>query len=181
MLDFGYPLSSGNGMLCCKGRHPLQIECFVIFPYFHDDDWRNFEWHNRAPYGPHHIIPSKNNHQISWNISDLRNPLSKGNGILCYNERHSLLLEYSITFFQHIRMIGKAFGSIYETLILFTPCSFGQCPLSNCIQENTRFQVPSWQWKWYVVLQGGISIAVWVFHNLLYLHSKNASRSFEQH
>ena len=31
MPNLGYPLSIGNGMLCCKKRHPLLLKCTIIF------------------------------------------------------------------------------------------------------------------------------------------------------
>ena len=31
MPNLGYPLSIGNGMLCCKKRHPLLLKCAIIF------------------------------------------------------------------------------------------------------------------------------------------------------
>ena len=30
--DYRYLISIGNGMLCCKERHPLLLEYFIVFP-----------------------------------------------------------------------------------------------------------------------------------------------------
>ena len=31
MLDFGYPLSTRNGILCCNYKHPLLLKCYIVF------------------------------------------------------------------------------------------------------------------------------------------------------
>ena len=44
-------------------------------------------------------------------------PLCMGNGILCFRERHQLLLECLINFLMCTRMIGRASYSIYNPVI----------------------------------------------------------------
>ena len=55
-------------------------------------------------------------------------PLSKENVMLCYKERHPLLLDYFIPFLNWIRMVGRATSSLYESLMVHN-MSF--LPISN--------------------------------------------------
>ena len=45
-------------------------------------------------------------------------PLSKENVMLCYKERHPLLLDYFIPFLKSIRMVGRATSSMYGSLMI---------------------------------------------------------------
>ena len=45
-------------------------------------------------------------------------PLSKGIVMLCYKERHPLLLNYFIPFLKYSRIVGRATGSLYESLMV---------------------------------------------------------------
>ena len=69
-------------------------------------------------------------------------PLRTGNRIMCIKERHTLLLEWSITFLRYIRMIRKSFYHHLQA-----PCGphhviFYQKQLSNFMQ-NIRIRAPS--------------------------------------
>ena len=45
-------------------------------------------------------------------------PLSKENVMLCYKERHPLLIDYFIPFLNYIKMVGRATSSLYESLMV---------------------------------------------------------------
>ena len=59
-------------------------------------------------------------------ISVFGYPLSKGSVMLCYKERHPLLLDYFIAFLKCIRMVGRSTGGLYDLLMGYTTCHFYQ-------------------------------------------------------
>ena len=67
-----------------------------------------------------------NTSQISCKISVFTYPLSKGSVMLCYKERHPLLLDYFIAFLRCIRMVGRSTGGLYDLLMGYTTCHFYQ-------------------------------------------------------
>ena len=118
---FRLPLRTGNGMLCCKERHTLLVECFVTF--------LGYMWRLRGAtdiiykplYGPHGVISAQNNSHISLNMFDLgHSPLYMRNGMIFSKERNTLLLKCSITFLRCIELIGRASNSVYKHLVVHT-------------------------------------------------------------
>ena len=75
--------------------------------------------------------------QIAQNISDLEYPLIRGIGMMCYKERHLLLLKCFITFLRCIRKNGGAFDSIYKPLIVHTVSFISRLTL----KLHTKWQI----------------------------------------
>ena len=70
-------------------------------------------------------------------ISVFGYPLSKESVMLCYNGRHPLVLNYFIPFLKYIRIVGRATGSLYESLMVHN-MSF--LPITNInFHANLRF------------------------------------------
>ena len=57
-------------------------------------------------------------YQIAYKILDLGYSLRTGNRMLCYNESHSLLLKWLITFLRCIKKVGGFLFNIYKPLIV---------------------------------------------------------------
>ena len=68
------------------------------------------------------------------NISVIRYPIRKGNVMVCYKERHPLLLDYFIPFLKCISNVGRAAISVYESLMGQTSCHFCKEQTSNFMQ-----------------------------------------------
>ena len=85
-----------------------------------------------ASYCPHHIISANNKYQIPCKISDCEHPLRTWNGVVCYKERHSLLLERVIISLWYTRMFRWASGCIYNQFMIHT--------VSFLPTTNVRFQ-----------------------------------------
>ena len=51
-------------------------------------------------------------------MSDLGYPIITENGVLCYKERHPLLLKYIITFFRCVRKIRRASDNSFDPLVV---------------------------------------------------------------
>ena len=58
--------------------------------------------------------------QTTHKMIDSGYPLNTVNDMMYYKERHLLLLEYSVSFIEWIRMIRRASGSIYNPLMVHT-------------------------------------------------------------
>ena len=95
MLDLGYPLSMENGVLCCKERHLLLMKWSMSFI------WKMG--------GAFESICQPSMGHTMWYIWRLTLKLHRKGQILgtfsaleswmmCYNERHSLLLKWFIIF-----------------------------------------------------------------------------------
>ena len=98
MLDFGVPSQHGNKVLCCKERHPLLMKWFISFLWC-IREMGGASWSICQPSMGHTVwyiwtVDS----QIARKRLDFMYLLSTGNGMLCYNERHSLLLKWFIIF-----------------------------------------------------------------------------------
>ena len=92
-------------------------------------------------------------------------PPSKGDAMPCYKERHPLLLDCFIPFLKYIRVVGRATGSIDESLMVHNMSAF--LPITNIkFHANLRFWAPSQHRNCAAVLQGEVSIVDQVFHNL---------------
>ena len=97
MPDFWHPLKTWNDLLCYKELNVLLLKCFRTFLNC-ITMMKSFQQHIRAPYGQYHVIPTKNNSHISYiTIPNFGHPLNKGNGMMCYKERHAMLLDCFIT------------------------------------------------------------------------------------
>ena len=112
--SLGTPFLKGIGVMYCNWRHPLLLECLIticrcirIIRSASDSIYK-------AYHGQHHVITTKNNTQIPCQMSEFWLILRIGYGIMCCNERHILLLEYFIIFPTHIRVLGRAYNSIYK-------------------------------------------------------------------
>ncbi len=98
MLDLGYPLSMENGVLCCKERHPLLMKWSM-----------SFLWCIREMGGAFESICKPSMGHTMWYIWRLTLKLHRKSqilgtfsalesGMMCYNERLSLLLKWFIIF-----------------------------------------------------------------------------------
>ena len=101
-------------MVCFKERYPLLLECFISFHRC----MRRFGRTADNIYNPLIVnimlfLP-KTKLQISRKFTYFGHYNSTRNEIVCYEERHPLLLKYLITFIRCIRMIGGAFESMYH-------------------------------------------------------------------
>ena len=70
----------------------------------------------------------------SW---DFEHPLSTGNVLLCYKERHLLLMKGSITFLTCVKMGERAIDSIYKPLMVHNVLFL---PTINYLQFHAKFQ-----------------------------------------
>ena len=110
----------------------LQGEVYIVHEVFHNlppmykDGWKSLWGHIWARNGLQCVISVNSKSHISCKIAVFRYPLSKGNVMLCYKERHPLLLDYFIPFLKCIRMVGRATSSLYESLMGYTTCHFCQ-------------------------------------------------------
>ena len=100
----------------------MYIAAYVIHnrPQMHTNDWKAFYHHLQAPYGVYYVISAKNNYTISCKISYFRYPLSTENAMMCYKERHPLLLKCLITFLRYIMMILGAPDRLYNPHMVHT-------------------------------------------------------------
>ncbi len=96
--DLGHPLITDNGAIYCWNRHPLQLKYFMSYLLLYTEGGMSLWQHLWAPYSSHGTIFVKVNSQIACKLPDLVCHISTGNGMLYYNERHSLLMKWSIPF-----------------------------------------------------------------------------------
>ena len=76
----------------------------------------------------------------SWQNFSFGYPLSKGNVMLCYKERHPLLLDYFVPSLKYIRMVGTATDSLHESLVVH---SMSFLPITIIkFHANLRFRAP---------------------------------------
>ena len=59
-------------------------------------------------------------------MSDFGHTPNTEDGMMCYKERHPLLLDYFIPFLKYIRMVGRSTGGLYDLLMGYTTCHFYQ-------------------------------------------------------
>ena len=86
----------------------------LSIPYMPEGDGRSLWKHPWSHHGPYQAISAKIDSQISYKIQGFRYPLSMGNGMLCCNELHPLLMKWSESFLVCIREKGGAFESIFQ-------------------------------------------------------------------
>ena len=58
--------------------------------------------------------------QLVQKMQELKYPLSTGNDMLCYDERHTILLDCVMIFIVCVRKVGGASDSIYKPLMVHT-------------------------------------------------------------
>ena len=94
--DFEYPFSLRNGMMRCKESYPLLLECFIIFI------WSTKKAGNASDTIYELLMVYMVSIQLGRTLKlqtkcQILGTLSaQGNGMLCYKERHPLLLGPSI-------------------------------------------------------------------------------------
>ena len=81
--DFGYPRSTGNGLMYYKGDTSIATEVFHNLPWMHREVGTSFSKYLQSHYGLHHAISAKVDSKIECKIPDAGYPLSTGDGILC--------------------------------------------------------------------------------------------------
>jgi len=80
------------------------------------DDYKSFIQHMVDPYSLCRWISAEVDSQFAYKISDFRYPLFTGNEMLCYKERHPLLLKCIIQFLICTGMLRGALKSIRTRL-----------------------------------------------------------------
>ena len=68
MLDFGYPLRMGDGMVYCKERHPLLMKWVITFLRCITKMEGDSERASTDPCCPHHAISIKVDSQIAHKL-----------------------------------------------------------------------------------------------------------------
>ena len=125
--DFEHPLSTGNVLPCYKERYLLLMKCFITFlgcvkmAERASDSIDELLMVHSVRFLPTTNLKFHAKFQFSG-----RYPPSKGDVMLCYKERHPLLLDYFIPFLECIKMDGRASDSPYESLMGYTTCHFCQ-------------------------------------------------------
>ncbi len=118
ILDLEYPLCIGNEMVYFEDRNLLPLKWFMTFfrctrmmKALFNNIYKLLSCLNRA-------ISEDIDYQIAYKILDLGYSLRTGNRMLCYNESHSLLLKWLITFLRCIKKVGGFLFNIYKPLIV---------------------------------------------------------------
>ena len=109
-------ISTESGMLWCQDRHPLLLKYLTIF----SPCMRNASF--QVVYGLGELLKAFISHlwvtmcdfsyvdsQGTNKIPDLEYPLNRRKGVICCNERHSLLLKYFISFLRCMSNVKGAF------------------------------------------------------------------------
>ena len=128
----------GTDMLCHNERH---LFCWSVSQpsfYIYEVGQRSFKYHIWAKQWSHCAISDEVHSQIEYKIVlNCGYPMSTRNGMLCYNERHWLMIKCIIPFIRWMERPIEASGSIYEPFIvhavLFLPMSI----LNFC----TKYQI----------------------------------------
>ena len=144
MPYLGYPLSKERGVIYYNERHTLLLKCFITF----FGCIRKVLWlSEKRIYKPLMCqtvtfdICIKIGSQITYKKLDLGNPLCTGNGMICYEERHTLLMKWLITFLRCMTKVWGASKSIYKPFsVQAVPFHWGQ--LSNWKLNVGRFGIP---------------------------------------
>ena len=140
MLDLGHPFNMGHGILGCKKRHPLLLECFILFLKC----IRMNQWVLDSICNPLmvHTVSFWPTHrpQISWKMLDLRHHINMGSGMLPCKKRHWLLLGCFVTVLKCMRMIRGALDSMYKSLMAHKVIFLLKPTLK--FHENVRFWAP---------------------------------------
>ena len=146
MPDLGYPPRMGNWVICYEERQPLLLKWSFHFlrctrkrrgtsesiykPLIVNTVsfllWSTLKFHTIYQILGYHIIT--------------------GDGMLCYMERHPLLLKCLITFIRYIRKVGQASDNIYKPLIVHIVLFSLRLTLN--LHTNTIFWVAPLHKKW---------------------------------
>ena len=75
--------------------------------------------------------------QLVHKMQELKDPLSTGNDMLCYDERHPILLDCAMIFIICIRKVGGAAN------IILSPLWFTQCYYCSMLPFNlhTKYEI----------------------------------------
>ena len=139
MLDLGYPLCVGNGLICYVERHSLLAKFFITFLKctINKAERASASITMDASYCPHHVISVKVDSQIECKIPDLGNSISMGKGVIWCKERYPLLLKCSIIFLRCIRNDEIPTDSIVE------PFRCGSYPvISTVVNSQIAYKIP---------------------------------------
>ncbi len=162
---FWVPSQDRKGSAMLYGETSIAAEVVHNLPIMYEEVERRFWTHLQAPYCPHHAISVMIDSHISHKMPHLGYPIVTGNGMLCYNERYTLLLKCFITYLSCIRKVRGACDNIHRPLMgHIVPFLWGR--LSKCPQNTRFFWVPYQHGKQDTILQGDTSIATGVFHVL---------------
>ena len=125
--SLGYPLSTENEILLYKERHSLLLECLITILICMRKVWgATGSIYQPLTYGSYCAISANIDFKIAHKISDLGCALSMVNGMMCCNERHTLLLKYVITFLRYIRMVRRELLAASKSTLWSTWCQFCQ-------------------------------------------------------
>ena len=153
MSDFGLPLRTWNGMMCCKEGYLLFPKCFTTFLRYMRMIGRAFD----CIYKHHNIVHTMsilpNTSYIFMQSISFQVPLRTEIMWMCYKERHALLFNCLITFLTYIRMAKRALGRIYNPHMVHA-VSFLHKMKYKCYAKYQSFWAPSLHAKWEDVLQG---------------------------
>ena len=118
--DFQYPLSTDNGMLHYKERHPLVMKYSkTSFRFVQYMAWA-FLCIFLSLMGPMKTFPTKVDPQNAHKMPNCKYPLSTENEILFHNERHPLLMKCFEIFLICMRQLGGAYLCILLPLMCLT-------------------------------------------------------------
>ena len=112
--SLGTPFLKGIWMMCCKRRHPLLLDEYLItFPRYVLMIFKKYsDSIYKACRGQHHVITAKDNYQISCKMPSFWLPLCIGNEMLCCKERHKLMFNCFCAFLRYTVINGRALDSI---------------------------------------------------------------------
>ena len=144
MPDFQYPLRTEDGMMNWKERHPSLMKCFKTFFRCKRQMKEVIDSIHKSSMGLSVPFPTPVDSQIAhaqrWHGSSYA--LRITNGMMCHNERHTLLMKCFKT--STICAWGRKEGFCRD-LAPTGGSQYGIChgfSLSKCTQ-NARFSVPS--------------------------------------
>ena len=96
MLDLGYHLGTENWIIYYDERHPLLLKCFITILRC-IKRWEDLLITFTSPLLSMLVpFPPRSALKMHPKMIDLGYPSNKGNRILCYEERHTLLLNWLI-------------------------------------------------------------------------------------
>ena len=104
-------------MIHYKERHTLQLKWFITFPRYIRKVGILSGSIYKYLYVSNCAISVEIDSQNAYRMLDLVYHLCKGNGMLCHDERHPLVMKWSITFLRCIRKVGALSDSIYMPIM----------------------------------------------------------------
>ena len=103
-----------------QGETSIAVQVFHKLPSTYNDDWKSSWQIIQSLYGPYGIISSKKYSHFLCKIWANAHLLCMGNGTLCCNGRHPLLINCVIPFLTCMAMTKRASDSIYKPLMANT-------------------------------------------------------------